>query len=144
MAAVTSIALLDAQATPVSHTFIPLGPDKNGVWWWEDQSGASEIGYNRLSASITKPGNPSNGMTSADRVTRVKLTIHTPKLETTATNDAGLIPPPTIAYIPRMNVEYLLPQRGVLQDRKDIRKYSYLLLQHQVVIDMVESLQSVY
>lgn len=144
MAAVSNIVMLDALATPVSHTFIPLGPDKNGVWWYEDQSASSEIGYNRVSVSISKPGNPAPGQSSADRVTRVKLGIHTPKLETLATNDAGLIPSPQIAYIPRFNCEFMLPQRGVLQDRKDIRKFGYLLVQHQVVIDAVESLQGPY
>jgi hypothetical protein len=24
----------DAQATPVTHTFVPLGPDKDGVFWF--------------------------------------------------------------------------------------------------------------
>ena len=141
MAAVANIVLADAQATPVNHTFIPLGPDQNNVWWYEDQSATSEIGYGRVSVSISKPGNPSAGSNSQDRVTRVKFGIHTPKLETVSNNSAGLVPPPTVAYIPRSTQEFLLPQRGTLQDRKDLRKFTYLLAQHQVAIDAIESLQ---
>lgn len=144
MAAVTSIVLADAQGTPVNHTFVPLGPDTNGVWWFEDQSAASAIGYNRISLALTRPNNPGPGSTSAERVARVKIGIHTPKLESLGTNDAGLTPPPTVAYIPRTNVEFILSERTILQDRKDIRKYCQFLMADAQVVAMVESLQNVF
>lgn len=145
MAAVANIVLADALVTPVNHTFVPLGPDTSGVWWWEDQSAPSAIGYNRISALLVRPGNPTAGTSSdRDRVARVKIKIHTPKLETLSTNDAGLVPPPRVAYVPYFTCEFALPERGILQDRKDIRKYASNLLANVLISDMIENLQNVY
>jgi hypothetical protein len=144
MAAVVSIVLNDAQATPVAHTFIPLGPDQTGKWWFEDQTGSSAIGYNRISLELVRAQNPAPGSNAGDRMNRVKIGVHTPKLETLGTNDSGLTPPATVAYIPRVNVEFLLPDRATLQDRKDIRKYCDFLMAEAQVTAMVELLQGVY
>lgn len=145
MAAVANIVLADALVTPVNHTFVPLGPDQSGVWWWEDQSAPSAIGYNRISMSIVRPGNPPAGASSGtDRVARVKVQVHTPKLETTSNNSAGIIPPPRVGYVARFTCEFILPERGVLQDRKDIRKYATLLLAEAQLTDMVENLRNVF
>lgn len=145
MSAVANIVLADAQATPVNHTFIPLGPDKNGVWWFEDQSASSPIGYNRISLALIRPANPAQGAASGlDRVARVKAVIYTPKLETLANNSAGITPPPTVAYTPRVNVEFSLPERSSLQDRKDLRKFVDFLMAETQLTAMVETLQNVY
>lgn len=145
MAAVANIVLNDAQATPVAHTFIPIDYDaKNGVWWFEDQSGSSSIGFNRISATLSKPLPPAPGASSNGRVNRVKLTIHVPTLETLGTNDAGITPAPTIAYIPRVMIEFVLPEQAVLQNRKDIRKYAQFLLADTQVVAMVETLANMY
>lgn len=145
MAAAANIVLSDAQATPVAHTFVPLGPDANGVWWFEDQSGASPIGYNRISLSITRPLNGAAGDDSAKRVARVKIGVHTPKLEnTTNSTVSGVAPAPTISYVPRFNCEFLLPERAALQDRKDLRKFAHFVLADTAVVTAVESLQGVW
>lgn len=145
MAAAANIVLNDALATPVAHTFVPLGPDRNGVWWFEDQSGASPIGYNRISLSITRPLSSTAGETSEARMARVKLAVHTPKLEnTTNSTVSGVAPAPTISYTPRVNVEFMIPERSALQDRKDIRKYAQFLLADTAIVNAVESLQGVW
>lgn len=144
MTAVASIVLADAQGTPVNHTFIPLGTDTNGVWWYEDQSASSPIGYNRISLFLSRPVNPASGSNSRDRVARVKIGLHLPTLTTLGTNDAGLTPPPTVAYVERVNVEFILPEEANLQNRKDIRKFLQNLLAETQVVGMVETLQNVY
>lgn len=145
MSAVANIVLQDAQATPVSHTFIPLGPDANNVWWFEDQSAASPIGYNRISLQLVRPGNPSAGEDSAKRVFRVKIGLHTPTLEVISNSTvSGIIPAPTISYINRFNAEFIIPERSTLQNRKDARKYAQFLMADTQVVAMVESLQSVF
>ncbi len=144
MSAVSNIALSDAQATPVSHTFVPIGPDKQGTWWWEDQSATSSIGYNRISMSLSRASNPAPGSNAGDRVNRVKVGIHTPKLETLSNNSAGLTPPATVAYVLRCNIELILPDRATLQDRKDLRKYADFLLAETQLTAMVETLQNVF
>lgn len=145
MAAAANIVLADAQGTPVNHTFIPLGPDANGVWWFEDQSGASPIGYNRISISLTRPLSSAQGESSEKRMSRVKIAVHTPKLEnTTNSTVSGVAPAPTISYTCRVNVEFITPERSALQDRKDIRKYVQFLMADTQVVNAVESLQGIW
>jgi len=145
MAAVANIVLADAQATPVNHTFIPLGPDANGVWWFEDQSASQALGYSRISLKLTRAPVGSNGTVGqSNRVNRVQMGIHLPVLETLGTNDAGVTPPPTVSYVNRANLELILPERNTLQNRKDLRKYAQFLLVDAQVVAMAESLQAVY
>lgn len=149
MAAVSSIVLPDAQATPVNHTFIPLGPDRRNsdVWWFEDQSSAAAtpLGFNRLSISLSRSAVTNEPMlTASNRVIRFKGTLHTPIMETLSNNSAGLIPAPTVAYVPFCKVEFTLPERCTLQNRKDLRKYVVGLLGNTLVVDMLENLANVY
>lgn len=144
MSAVANIVLNDAQATPVAHTFIPLGPDANGAWWFEDQTGAAALGYNRISMQLVRPQAAAPGDSSGSRTYRIKVGIHTPKLETLGNNSAGLTPPPTLAYTPRCNIEFILSERAPLQDRKDIRKYVDFLMAETQLTNMVENLQAIY
>lgn len=145
MASAVNIVLADALATPVNHTFIPIGKDQNGTFWYEDQSQPNALGYWKLSIAVTKPlpGAPNQSSVS-DRVVRVKLAIHEPSLETLGTADNGLTPPPTISYIVRGSVEFILPERCSLQNRKDIRKMLGLLLGDPAVVAAVESFIPVY
>lgn len=145
MAAAANIVLNDAQGTPVAHTFVPLGPDSNGVWWFEDQSGASPIGYNKISMSLVRPLTTSQGESSEKRVSRLKLALHTPKLEnTTNSTVSGVAPAPTISYTPRAQLELIIPERSSLQDRKDLRKYAQFLLADAAVVAAAETLQGVW
>lgn len=145
MAAAANIVLNDAQGTPVAHTFVPLGPDSNGVWWFEDQSGASPIGYNKISMSLVRPLTTSQGESSEKRVSRLKLALHTPKLEnTTNSTVSGVAPAPTISYTPRAQLELIIPERSSLQDRKDLRKYAQFLLADAAVVAAAENLQGVW
>lgn len=144
MPAVANIVLADAQATPVNHTFVPVGQDTNGVWWFEDQSAPSPIGYNRISVHVIRPANAGAGANAGDRVSRVKIAIHTPKLEVIGNNALGITPAPTVAYVPRFNAEFILSDRTSLQDRKDLRKYADFLFANALITDCVENLTSIY
>lgn len=144
MSAAANIVLNDAQATPVAHTFVPIGPDSTGAWWFEDQSTSESIGYNRISMLLKRAGNPAPGSNSGDRVNRVRVSIHCPVLETLGTNDSGLTPPPTVAHVERIAMEFILSERASLQNRKDLRKYAYGLLAETQLLAMVEALTNVY
>lgn len=145
MPAVAAIVLADAAATPVSHTFTPLGPDANGVWWFEERLAASTIGNQRISIQLTRPGAPSNGEDSSKRICRVKIGIHTPTLETLSNSTiSGITAAPTVAYVNRCNIEYIIPERSILQDRQTIRKYSDNLLANALVTTVVENLENFY
>lgn len=144
MSAVANIVLNDAQGTPVAHTFIPLGPDNNGVWWFEDQTGTASIGYNRISMKLVRPKPAVAGDNSDKRVNRVKVSLLTPKVEALGTADSGYTPSPTIAYTPRCDIEFVMSERSLLQDRKDLRKYVDFLLAETQLTNMVENLQNIY
>lgn len=144
MPAVANIVLNDAQGTPVAHTFVPLGPDQKEIWWFEDQSGTSAIGNNRLSVSLKRPSVATAGQASTKRFNRVELGIWTPKLETLGTNDAGLTPSPTVAYVPKCMVAYSIEERATLQDRKDLRKYMSQLNDNALITQVIEQLLGFY
>jgi len=145
MAAVSSIVLPDAQGTPVNHTFVPLGPSSDGTWWFEDQSGSSPVAYARIGSRLSRTPAATNGQSSSsDRVNRVVLTLSLPQVETLGTNDAGITPPPTVAFVDRFKVEFVMAERDSLQNRKDLRKYLLGLLANTQILDQIESLQSIY
>lgn len=145
MPSAANITLADAQATPVNHTFVPLGPDKEGVFWWEDQSQASPIGYWKLSAELKRPPAGMQGTKSVARTFRVRLGLHEPILENvTNSTVSGIAPAPTISYVPRGFIEYVLPERSALIDRKNMRKMLGLFNSDAQVVSIVEDLQFVY
>jgi len=144
MPAAANIVLADAQVTPVNHTFVPIGLDKDGVFWFEDQSASSAIGNWKISAEIKKPGNPGSGVSSKDRTTRVRLGLHEPVLETLSNNSSGFTPAPTVAYVPRAFREFVMPERSTLQNRKDLRKMAALLDGDATIVSVVESLQYIF
>lgn len=146
MPAVASIALDDAQATPVTHTFIPLGPDADGVWWFEDQSAASPIGNWRISVKLKRPPPAANaGQNSANRFNKAELKLYFPILENvTNSTVSGVAAAPTISYVNTSKTEFTFPERASLQNRKDARKMAYNLLANANVISVVETLQSYY
>lgn len=140
-----NIVLADAAGTPVNHTFVPVGRDNNGVYWFEDQSASTPLGYWKISLELRKPSAAQVGQSSdSSRVIKAVINLHEPVLETLGTNDAGVVPPPTVGYIQRSKCEFILPERSTLLDRKHIRKMTTLLVNDASVIAMVESLQNIY
>ncbi|DAD51778.1 TPA_asm: coat protein [ssRNA phage Esthiorhiza.2_52] len=137
----TNIVLADAQATPVNHTFIPVGRDKNGVYWFEDQSAANQIGNWRISVEFTRPPVPQAQQNSAGRTNRARIGLHEPVLETLSNSTvSGILPAPTVSYVPRSFSEFILPERATLQNRKDLRKMMASLLGETQMVALVESL----
>lgn len=137
----SAIVLADAQATPENHSFDPTGRDGNSVYWYTDTSADSPVGYWRISVETKHPSMPTPGTTSQGRTTRVKIGLHEPVLETLSNNAAGYTPAPTVAYISRCFVEFILPERATLQNRKDLRKMVASLLGNSQIIDVVEDLE---
>lgn len=141
MGTAVNIVLADAQATPVNHTFIPIGPQKDGFFAYEDQSAASPVGYNQIHVRCRRVGASGNAGASS---WRVDLRIKTPKLETLSTNDAGMVPPPRVAYVPAAELSFVISERSALIDRKDLRKYCQFLLANTQIVDMIEAQIPVY
>lgn len=140
-----NIVLADAQATPVNHTFVPLGLDANGVFWYEDQSQANAVGYWKISVEIKRPPPVSANTSSEGRVFKFKIGLHEPVLANiTNSTVSGVAPSPQVAYVMRSFAEYNVPERGSLQERKDLRKMFASLQGDAQIVAVVESLQYIY
>lgn len=113
MASFADISLADGLATPVAHIF-KTKTSSGRLAVWEDRVSGIPVGYSKFSVE-TKDN---------ETVRRVKLSVAVPTLEAVSgANNAGFTPAATVAYIHRVNVEFMLPQRGILQNRKDILAY---------------------
>lgn len=143
MALAANIVLADAQATPVNHTFIPIGPDKAGLFWFEDQSQSTPIGYWKISVEAKRPAPSQPGESSAKRTIKVRIGLHQPVLENvTNATVSGIAPAPTVSYVPRTFTEYLIPERASLLNRQDMRKMNANLQTNAQIVAAVETLAS--
>jgi hypothetical protein len=139
MTQAVNIVLADAQATPVNHTFIPVGRDTKGVFWFEDQSQANSVGFWRISVETRRPAYAGNGTSAQNRTYRTVVGLHEPVLEVLSPGASGFTPAPTVAYIPRVFTEYVDPERSSLANRKDIRKMNATLQGDAQIIAVVET-----
>lgn len=137
----SNIVLADAQGTPVNHTFVPIGRDKNAVYWFEDQSAANAIGNWKISVEFVRPVVAVAKQNSEGRTNRIKVGMHQPILETVSNNTvSGIAPAPTVSYVPRCFTEFILPERAALLDRKSLRKMMANALAEAQILACVENL----
>lgn len=115
------IVLADAQATPVNHTFTPIGPDSKGVFWFEELGTGPSSGNRRISMSLKRAPTAQPGQTLNQRVHRIMTALHLPTLDLTNPSI------PIVAYVSRSFCEYIQPERNTLQDRKDLQKMTTFL-----------------
>ncbi len=134
MTTAVNIVLADAQGTPVNHTFVPVGLDKEGTFWYEDRSAINSVGFWRISVKQKAPD-----YTQTTGTYRTEIGLHEPVLETLGTNAAGLTPPPTVAYVSRYILTSIDPVRSLLQNRKDMAKMFPLLLQKAEILTVLEN-----
>lgn len=127
MASFADISLADGLAAPVAHTF-KTKTSSGRVATWEDRVSGIPVGYNKLIVE-TKDN---------ETVRRVKLSLAVPTLEAVSgANNAGFTPAATVAYVHRVNVEFMLPQRGISQNRKDILAYVKNTLANSIVAAII-------
>ena len=107
----TSITLNDGLATPVAHNFSPASNGADGVARWQDRehNGGVSLGFSTLTFSVREPVKPGG-------VTRVKLTVSVPKLDTSTVV-------PTLIGTGMATLEFIFPGPYTLQDRKDLRAF---------------------
>lgn len=140
-----NIVLADATGTPVNHTFVPNGKDAKNVFWFIDRSQANAIGYWKISVELKEPTDAKAGVSSKDRTYRAVIGLHEPVLENiTNSTISGIAPSPTVAYIPRVFTEYVMPERGNLLERQHLRKMNYNLQANAQVISVVENLERLF
>ncbi len=149
MPAIAAISLANGEATPVTHNFNPLGQDRtSGVWWFEDQSprvaATSPLGWPRIGIEVKRNSASTQGDSAANRVNKVLVTIALPFLETLGTNDSGLTPAPTVAYVDRVKIEFIQSARDDAAMRSDSLAYAKNVLANALVTDLVKNLTQLY
>jgi len=141
MPAFGNLTLADGQTTPVNHTFYATDQNPLGVFNYVEQTASSAIGYLRLAWSLRSPV-AGQRVSSSDRVYKAKQTLKVPTMESTsAATGSGIPPAPTVAYWHSSSVEYTIPERGTLQERKDLHAYTRNGIGHADFTTQVTSLQ---
>lgn len=147
MGALANLSAENGEATPVAYTFTPLGPDAKGVQWFEQITPTPVNGQAavRVSAYIRRAVKQGPSRQQLTGIARIELAIWMPTMETLASNDAGITPPPTVAYEQHARITYLLPERGTLQERKNLRALASTLISNNTLIkDLIEKLQPMF
>lgn len=141
----TTIVINDGQATPVAHTFKPTNvvDDVNS---FADVSGGIAAGFPVINLSLREPvPMKGNGASTGDRIYKCIASIEVPVLEvTSASTGSGIQPAPTRAYTLKARLEFMLPERSTLQNRKDLLAYSKNLLAHTVPTAMIQDLEDIW
>lgn len=139
MPAFANITLSDGQSTPVAHTFTARRI-QDGVAKWQDTSGGIAVGFPTVTASLREPVPGSK-----TRNYRLTMKFAVPTLETVSNSTySGITPAPTKAYDCICNVEFVMPERSITQNRKDIRAYVANSLAQVDLKSMIEDLAMVY
>lgn len=138
MSAIASITLTDGAAVPVARVFAPAKKDDAGVFFFENRSSGIRIGFDQLTI-FPRMGNKNT------KATKLTLKLSTPIMEQTSPSTAtGIQPIPTVAYVPLANIEFILPDRSVLLDRRNLLKMVQDLLSEAVLVNMVENYDMPY
>ena len=143
MPQISTIVINDGAATPVAHTFTPIGKDADGVFWWEqtNPAPANKLGAKRIGYKQTRELASKNQLTSSSRAA---YSLWLPTLETLANNSAGILPPPSVAYKEVARFEFMLAERSVQQERKDTRVLAMNFLAHAMAVANIDSLEPSY
>jgi hypothetical protein len=138
MSAIAALTIADGQATPVNHAFSPVNIDAAGVARWADRSGGIALGYPVISQSLRAP-------TKSSRNYKLTLKVAVPTLEVTSpSTSTGIQPAPTLAYSLVGTMEFILPERSSLQERKNLEAYVKNMLANGVFANAIENFESVY
>lgn len=138
MSALAPVTLADGQTTPVVHTFSPVNIDSVGVAKLVDRSGGIAIGFPVLTMSVRSPSKGSRNY-------RVIAKIVVPTLEVTSpSTGTGIQPAPTKAYDILGTLEFVLPERSTVQERKNAYAYLKNWMANANMIQAVETFEAIY
>jgi hypothetical protein len=137
MSAIANVVINDGAASPVAHTFSPVSI-VGDLAKLADRSGGIAIGFPVITQSIRSPG---NGL----RTYKVMMKVSVPTLDVVAgSTTAGTIAAPSLAFTCLANVEFVLPERSSLSERKNILAYVRNYLATSVAASAVQDLEPLY
>lgn len=131
MAIIANLVLADGQATPVNHTFTPVGT-KNAIAIWKDKATGIPAAYPTITYGLREPS-------KVYPAYKVSTKVALPVLETAPT---FLVP--TKAYELLLTIEAVLPDRCTDQNRKDLYAYGVNLLANAILSNGIKNTESVW
>lgn len=138
MAIRANVTLTDAAGTPVAHVFKPQQSGNDGLIVWRDSNQEIYAGQAILSVSQRLASRNS-------KTTKVSWKLETPVLEVTSpSTTTGIQPAPTVAYKPLATLEFVMPDRASLQERKDLLSMVRDLVDEAIVDSQVEDLEMIW
>lgn len=141
MAAIANIVINDGEATPVAHTFEPAKTTADYAFW-EDRDAGIYIGNKKLTVQLSRPSGNGN---VGNRNLRVMIKIEVPRMETLSNSTvSGIMPAPTVAYRSVAEMNFTLPERSTLQERKNLRAFVAQLMGNGQIADVIDKLSIPY
>lgn len=137
MSQIAPIAVADATSpTPVTHTFNPVSSSPVALYR-ESLAAIPLVGQGVMELA--------NRSGSDAALQRVRIKVMLPALEqVTGQNAAGYTAAPKVAYTNSVFIDFLLPSRGTVQQRKDLRTMVKNTLESAQVVDLIDNLNIPY
>jgi hypothetical protein len=138
MAQQTAITLTDATpTTPVNRVFNPAKKDGD-VYRYDYRGTGIVVGYDNLTVNTKLPSKTS-------KATKVQFRLTCPILEQTSPSTAsGIQPAPSVAYSNIFDMTFVLAERSVLQDRKNLLSMARDLIDEALTTAAVENYDAPY
>lgn len=132
MSAIANISIADGATSPVTHVFTPITSTPNALW--RDSDATKPYVASQYSVlAIRKASSSTKGLT------RVRLSIGLPTM-----GSGVALATSEVDYSHQCVIEFMMPNRGLKQERKDLRTLVKNLLADAAVIDMIDELRSTY
>lgn len=138
MPAVSSIIINDGTATPVSHTFNPMGLSASGELTLEQTAPVPANPLAAIRLRVSAERKRANAM-RLEELHKVRASVHQPFMETLGTTDGGIMPPPTVAYYNTANIEILINRRSSAAQAKNLRVLTLNMLNHAALVALVDA-----
>lgn len=140
----STINLGDGQATPVNHAFTVQTVKPDLISFSEKLTDVPFIGRPEVVIRHRAPI-VQRGRQSADGVFREEFTIKVPVMTATSPSTAtGVQPAPTVGYVNQVKITFLISERATDQQKKDLRKYAYNLLNHAAVHTQLDNSEGIW
>lgn len=138
MPAIATIYNSDAEATPVSHGFVPNnGQSKDEPSLSYNKASGIYAGFEKLTTLVRR--------SATNKATKVSIQLVLPTLaQTSPSTGSGIQPQPTVAYNRIGKVEFTFPDACTLQERKNIRAMLTSTLQQVAIVSAIDDLSPLY
>lgn len=138
MPAINNVYIMDAEATPVSHNFVPNnGQAKDEPSVSYNKASGIYAGFEKLTTLVRR--------STTNKATKVSIQLVLPTLaQTSPSTGSGIQPQPTVAYNRLCKLEFTFPDACTLQERKNIRAMITSALQQSAIVSAIEDLSPLY